>query len=258
MRPRPIVIATSTVVAGIIALAAYLMMTDTEHPLSATPSREVYPVAGIDISGHNGDSIDFVAASQTGALDFVLIKATEGTNFKDRNFRYNIERARQAGLKVGAYHFFRFDSPGYMQGLNFLNSVRGQKLDLPLVIDIEEWANPREYNTETIVGNLRRLISHLERHGYRVMLYTNKDGFERFIKGRLESYPLWLCTFSTPPAEIDWVIWQYSHRGSLDGIKSKVDLNVFNGSPADWRRWLGIDSTGVTAVTGYNRPSNTQ
>ncbi len=238
MKARTPAIIATVVAVGILAAAAYLMMTDTEHPLSATPSSDFYPVSGIDISAHNGDSIDFESAIADRDLKFVIIKATEGTNFKDRNFHRNVDRARRAGLLVGAYHFFRFDSPGYMQGLNLLNTVRGRDLDLPIVIDIEEWTNPREYSTEAIVGNLRRLINYLERHGYRVMLYTNKDGYDRFIRGHLDSYPLWICTFSNPPADIDWTLWQYSHRGNVNGVPSKVDLNVFNGSRRQWEEWL--------------------
>ena len=98
------------------------------------PDPERYEVRGIDVSAHNGE-IDFPIVRDDG-YEFVLIKATEGATFKDRRFISNLRRAREAGLKVGAYHFFRFDTPGYMQGLNFLNSVKARALDLPLVIDV--------------------------------------------------------------------------------------------------------------------------
>lgn len=63
-----------------------------------------FPITGIDISSHNGD-IDFDRLVRD-SIDFVMIKATEGTTFKDSRFQSNYRQARDAGIKaVGAYHF---------------------------------------------------------------------------------------------------------------------------------------------------------
>ena len=58
-----------------------------------------FPVRGIDISSHNG-SVDFDRAAALG-FRFVIMKASEGSDFKDAAFIDNIRRAREAGLKVG-------------------------------------------------------------------------------------------------------------------------------------------------------------
>ncbi len=200
-----------------------------------TPPEDRYPIRGIDISAHNGE-VDFAAVRRAG-YRFVMIKATEGSAFKDRRFNVNIFRARKAGLKVGAYHFFRFDATGYMQALNFLHSLRGQKLDMPVVIDIEQWTNPTYRPNKRVVATLLTLIREIERRGLKVMLYTNKDGYDDFINDKLEDFPLWMCSFGDIAANVDWCIWQYSHRGSVDGVDGKVDVNVFNGSEAEWERW---------------------
>lgn len=190
------------------------------------PDRDLYPQRGIDISAHNGE-IDFnrVAADD---ISFVYAKATEGTDFKDRRFTDNVKAARQAGIPVGAYHFFRFNTDGRLQAINLMHSVRGLDLDLPVAIDIEEHGNPPASDTEAVIGRLRRMIAQLERHGHTVVLYTNRDGYERFIRGHFDGYPLWLCTFSDIAPEIPWSIWQYSHRGRVDGIDGRVDLNVMH------------------------------
>lgn len=208
------------------------------------PDRERFKVIGIDVSAHNGD-IDFRKVAAEG-IDFVIIKATEGGTFKDRKFIDNIRMAREAGLKVGAYHFFRFDTPGYMQGLNLLNSVRGRRLDLPLVIDLEEWANPNSQPTTMVLHRLSEMIDHLESHGYRVMIYTNKNGFARFVKGRLEGYPLWICSLVDEPEGMDWHIWQGTHNGWINGINEPVDINAFNGSPEEWSEFAWGSCPGDT------------
>lgn len=232
----------SVALAGTLAVVALvvtliLLLSDSgAGALAGNVSREEFPVWGIDVSAHNGE-IDFERV-KADSIEFVLIKATEGSGFKDRRFRQNYYGAKAAGLKVGAYHFFRFDATGYMQGLNLYNSIKGLELDLPVIIDIEEWTNPREWGTEAVVSRLNELLSYLERHGYKAMLYTNKDGYERFIKGRFDSNPLWIATFSRPDDDMDWQLWQHTHSGTVDGIRDRVDMNVFNGELRQWRRWL--------------------
>ncbi|MDE7474789.1 MAG: hypothetical protein K2M71_04085 [Duncaniella sp.] len=209
-------------------------------PATTYPDRNRFEVIGIDISAHNGD-IDFrkVAADEN---SFVIINATQLSTFKDRKFIDNLRKAREAGLKVGAYHFFRFDTPGYMQGLNFLNSLQSRQLDLPLIIDIEEWANPNSQPTPMVLNRLTEMIDHLEGHGHRVMLYTNKNGFARFVRGRLEGYPLWICSLVDEPEEMGWVLWQGTHNGRVDGINHPVDINAFAGSAAEWDDFLNPQS----------------
>lgn len=204
--------------------------------VNAYPDRERFEVIGIDVSAHNGE-IDFRKVAADG-VSFVIIKATEGGTFKDRRFVDNLRKAREAGLKVGAYHFFRFDTPGYMQGLNFLNSIRGRKLDLPTVIDVEEWANPVSQPTPIVLNRLSEMIDYLEERGCRVMLYTNKNGYERFVRGRFESYPIWICSLVDEPDGIDWTLWQGTHNGRIDGVGHPVDINAFVGSAAEWEKFL--------------------
>lgn len=200
------------------------------------PDPTKFEVRGVDVSAHNG-KIDFDKVAASG-ISFAIIKATEGGTFKDRRFVENLKKAREAGLKVGAYHFFRFDTPGYMQGLNFLNSVRGRKIDLPLVIDLEEWANPNSQPTPMVLNRLNEMIDHIESHGYSVMIYTNKNGYSRFVKGRLEGYPLWICSLMDEPDDVEWAFWQATHNGRVEGIEHPVDINAFNGSQLEWMEFL--------------------
>lgn len=203
---------------------------------NAYPDREKYDIIGIDVSAHNG-TIDFDKVAADG-VSFVIIKATEGATFKDKNFIDNYRNATKAGLKVGAYHFFRFETPGYMQGLNFVNSIRGRELHLPVVIDIEEWSNAIGEPTHTVIDRLNEMIRHLENHGYRVMLYTNKNGYKRFLKGNFPGYDVWICSLAEEPDIEEWSIWQATHSGHIDGISRSVDVNAFKGSAADWEQWL--------------------
>lgn len=200
------------------------------------PDPALYEVRGIDISAHNGD-VDFGRVRGQG-FDFVIVKTTEGGNFRDRRYVDNLRRAREAGLRTGAYHFFRFDTPGYMQALNFAAAVKGRDLDLPLVIDIEEWTNPNQQATPLVVTRLTEMIDCLEEEGYRVMLYTNKNGYNRFLRELPRSMPLWICSLGSEPAGTEWTLWQATHSGRVDGIDHPVDISAFRGSRSEWEDFL--------------------
>lgn len=217
-----------------VALGGFIFFLVVTGRGETTPPAEIggYPVRGADLSSHNGD-VDFNALKDAG-ISFVFLKATEGSGFKDSRFDSNYGAARRAGLKTGAYHFFRFDQPGYMQALNIMHSLRGKRLDLPVAIDVEEWTNPSNHHTDRIVGQIRQMRSTLEANGYRCMIYTNKDGYARFVRNHLEDMPLWLCSFTDIDNDINWTFWQYSHRGLIKGVDRLVDMNVFRGDSAAW------------------------
>lgn len=202
----------------------------------ANPSWEEYPVRGIDVSAHNGD-IDFKDVKADG-YSFAIIKATEGSAFKDLRFHVNVARARHAGLKVGAYHFFRFDAHPYMQALNVLHSLRGVQLDLPVVIDIEDWTNPNDRPAPRVVQHLVSFINELKKNGYKVMVYTNKQGYKKYVERRLSGLPLWICSFTEVPADMSWTFWQFTHKGKVAGVKGAVDIDIFKGNSDDLQRFL--------------------
>ena len=106
------------------------------------PSRERYPVRGVDVSKYQGE-IDWpVLAEQE--ISFAFIKATEGNSHVDARFAYNYEEARKTGLRVGAYHFFSFDSGGDTQAENFIRNVEAFEGMLPPVIDLEFYGDKAE------------------------------------------------------------------------------------------------------------------
>jgi lysozyme len=72
------------------------------------------------------------------------------------------------------------------------------------------------------------------------MVYTNGDGYKKYIKDGQVNINLWLCAFRSPEKlrHIPHQMQQYSHWGRVKGIWGDVDLNVFNGSREQWDKWL--------------------
>lgn len=234
-----------TVAACIAAAAIAALIVLHKHAPYREPASGHFPVRGIDISAHNG-TVDFGSAAADD-IRFVLIKATEGSSFKDPRFMTNYREARKSGLKVGVYHFFRFDVDGKIQALNFINTIGRLRIDMPVAIDIEEWANPGNIPTDLILERLDDLISHLIDSGFNVMLYSNKNGHQRFLKDRNTKLPLWICSIPEAPADMDWLLWQYTHQGRIDGVNGSVDINVYNGSTDEWDNW-----TSTSAYSGIH------
>lgn len=198
--------------------------------------RERYPVGGIDISAHNGD-IDFRKAASDGA-EFVWMKATEGADFRDRKFSANHSDAGKAGLKRGAYHFFRFDKDGVEQAINLLEAVGDRRLEMGVAIDIESSGNPEGIDEAIIRERISAMVDYLNLRGLAPTLYCNRNDYYQYMADSFPGNSLWICSFSEDPISAPWNFWQYNHKGTVKGIKGKVDLNVFGGSRDEWNDFI--------------------
>ncbi len=224
---------------AVVALGIWRFIRPAERHINV--DRRLYPVQGVDLSAHNGVP-DFDSLLQAG-IDFVYLKASEGNGFRDVAFARNFAASHIAGIPVGAYHFFRFDCEGRRQAANFLEAIEGCSLDLPLAIDVEEYGNPAGFDTPTVGARLEAMVAELRAAGHRVMIYTNKNGYWRFVHGRFDvglpgEPEVWICSFSDPPlSRRPWTLWQHSHRSRVPGVRGFVDLNTFNGSRSEWELW---------------------
>ncbi len=213
----------------------YRRYVTSRHGLDVVLDRSKYPVRGIDVSHHNGE-IDFEAVRRD-SIDFVYIKASDGVGDVDSNFVRNYHAAKAAGLKVGAYHFFRTHRGGRQQAATLIDAVSGLDLDLPLAIDLETESHERG-NKDDVVPRVRTMLYCLREAGFRTMLYANYDQFSDFIDGNFSNEDLWLATSREPSHQFDpRTVWQFSHRGSVNGISGPVDLNAFIGSPESFEAW---------------------
>lgn len=224
---------TALLIAGAVGMHVFKPL----HP-HIEPDRSRYPLCGADFSAHNGP-VDFQRLADESELTFVYLKATEGADFRDSLFMRHYHSARNAGLHTGAYHFFRFDKDGEAQALNIIATLDTLDLDLPLAIDVEEWGNPAQVPTELIVERIKTLRAYLSARGIPSIIYTNKNGYARFVRHHIPEAEIWICSFTSPPvgSAVNWRLWQHSHLGRLPGVKGRVDLNTFNGSRSDYESW---------------------
>ena len=232
-----LIIGLAALLAVMLVAGVWYVERRSHHPKVSVAKAE-YPIQGIDVSNHNG-AIDFEKVAAAG-INFVYVKASEGVGYKDPRFESNISNARKAGLKVGAYHFFRKDKDGASQAEFFMRVVKNVAVDMPYVIDVEDWGNSMIASDNETVENLHDMVRLLENANLRIMIYTNKDGYRKYVKLYFPELRLWLCSFTHPSklTDFDWHIHQYSHWGEVDGIDGEVDLDVFKGDCEEWERWL--------------------
>lgn len=196
-------------------------------------------IVGIDVSKHTG-IINWDIIKRQG-VDFAYIKSTEGADYLDPRYLYNIKEAKDAGVLVGAYHFFRFHRTGKEQADNFLSQVNVRELDLPPVVDVEDWGQYNfSKNTGVVAAEVQSFINNIEsRTSRRVVIYADKNSYRKYIEGRFRNNPIWICSIGTPPQiSQKWTLWQKSQRGKCSGASGIVDINLFNGDSKDWKEFL--------------------
>ena len=200
------------------------------------PSRERFPVRGIDVSHHQG-AVDWSAVRGAG-VEFAFIKASEGADHRDREFARNWRHAQEAGVARGAYHFFTFCSPGLAQAENFIAAVGGSFGELPPVADVEFSGNCRQWESiEKIRSELSVFLATVEVEAKRrPILYFTADARERILAGHFDAFPSWPRNLFREPSSRSgpWLFWQFAHNGRIPGVRTLVDLNVFRGQRAEF------------------------
>lgn len=207
-------------------------------------SAKHYPVKGVDVSSYQGQ-IEWSKLQEQG-IKFAFIKATEGSSFVDKTFKNNWDNAGKTTLRVGAYHFFSYDSKGITQAQNFIKTVPISKPSLPPVIDVEFYGDKAKNPPvrSQVEKELQAMVEMLEEHyGKRVILYTTKKAYDLYIKDGFEQCDIWIRDVFTEPSLPDkraWTFWQYTDREQLDGYSGEekfIDVNVFNGSESEFKEY---------------------
>ena len=200
-----------------------------------------YSIHGIDVSHHQG-SIDWHrlrnALVTHDPIRFVFVKATEGDSHIDPNFRDNFNNAKESGFIRGAYHFWSNNSSPRRQAYYFMAMVKLEPGDLPPVLDVE--TKPAGITTEEFQRNVLTWLHLIEDH-YQVkpIIYTYYNFKQKYLHdGRFDSYPYWIAHYYVAKMGYRgaWKFWQHTDAGHLPGIKTDVDLNIYNGSYYDLKQ----------------------
>ncbi len=184
---------------------------------------------GIDVSHWQG-TIDWNKVKAAG-IQFAIIKAggSDAGFYTDSKWEANYNGAKTAGIPVGAYYFVGKDcvtaAAGKADAERFLKILKGKQLEYPVYMDNE--AQPVSVKSGITEATIA-FCETMEAAGYFVGIYgSTYSGFrERMDDSKLTAYAHWVaqyaskCTYSGK-----YGIWQYSSKGSVDGISGNVDLD---------------------------------
>ncbi|MCR4695844.1 MAG: glycoside hydrolase family 25 protein [Lachnospiraceae bacterium] len=194
-------------------------------------------VKGIDVSKYQGN-IDWEKVAASGvkyAMIRLGIRGYEtGKLVTDENFDANVQGALNAGIEVGVYFVTQAtnDAEAREEAQYVLDAIQGYNITYPIALDIEEVnkESSRTYNQtmDSRTQCAKTFMDYVKNAGYTPCVYGNLVTFARLVNiNDLGDYEKWLALYDSKiyfPYEIS--IWQYSDKGTVDGIDGNVDVNI--------------------------------
>ncbi|MCR5851715.1 MAG: glycosyl hydrolase family 25 [Bacteroidaceae bacterium] len=183
---------------------------------------------GIDVSHYQG-RIDWDEVSRDKNVQFVYLKATEGSDLVDDCYLRNLYGAKRVGIPVGVYHFYRPNVNVQWQLRNFSAIVEPWQHDLIPIVDVEKRGKG---SLSQFQGRLKAFLDGVERiYGVKPIIYTGVNFYAAYLEGKFTQYRFMVARYADEfpglSEDVPIVLWQYTSKGQVDGINGHVDRSVF-------------------------------
>ena len=193
----------------------------------------------IDVSVHNG-VIDWDKVKASG-IGGVLMRCGYGSDIEsqdDKMFKRNADECSRLGIPFGVYlySYAKNTDMAKSEADHALRLVKGYKLSYPLYIDVEEASQ------SGIVKDVVKVFCEaVKAAGYMPGVYANENWWNNYLVG-VDSYTKWVAKYGVnngqpgnKPNVSNFDIWQYTSKGSCDGIGSSgLDMNIcYRDFPAE-------------------------
>lgn len=196
---------------------------------------------GVDVSHHQNDAgmeVQRVAR----AVDFVLVKATQGSSFVDPQFRQNLDGVREVGRLIGTYHFAGETKsvPGdpVAEANHYCDSVDRRPGEV-LVLDYEPVKPPADPD-----GWCAAFLAQAhQRMGVVPLIYMGEVNTRERSWSRTRALKpgLWIARYGKnnglrPAIDLNvgswgrFDMWQYTSEGRVDGCTGVVVMTVVHKS----------------------------
>ncbi|MFN3672961.1 MAG: GH25 family lysozyme [Bosea sp. (in: a-proteobacteria)] len=224
------------------AFALYPKKSDSDPHHGVRDARRK-SIQGIDVSRWQGE-IDWAKVKDADTR-FAFIKATEGGDHLDPNFKRNWAQAKKHGVPRGAYHFVWWCRPAKDQVRWIKKHIPRDADALPPVLDVE-WQNnsqcDRKISKDLALAKIREMLKGLHEHtGKKPIIYTDINFHEDVLEGEFNDYPYWLRSTAAPLRHRyqreKWEFWQFTTTGRVPGITGDVDRNAFFGTESEFAAW---------------------
>lgn len=191
---------------------------------------------GVDISAYQNVTSWSKLAD---AVEFVIVKATEGKSAVSSAWSKHWRNAGEAGVLRGSYHFAHPENSAKAEAQHYVRKLKDAGFqtgrDLPPVLDLEATGGK---NQTQLTAWARDFMSEVDRlldlpAGQKTGLYVNRDYYENRVNGAalVDGRWLWLAAWPgstawpasvTKPADV----WQFTDKKTVAGISGTADANV--------------------------------
>lgn len=219
------------------SLTAENLVVAENGQISYTEGGNIISYKGIDVSKYQ-QNIDWNKVKADG-VDYAFIRVGlrgygTGEINLDEQFESHIQGAQAAGIDTGVYFFSQAITVAEaIEEADFvLEQIAPYNITYPVVFDIEKVASSsgrmNQLTSEERTNVTLAFCQRIEEAGYTPMIYGNLEMFGLLMDiGPLEKYEKWFA-FYDPSIyyPYDFKIWQYTDKGTVDGIDGEVDLNI--------------------------------
>lgn len=214
---------------------------------------------GIDISAWQGDAGINLAKVP---FDFCIIKATEGTDYKNRYFAAHCDKVLNRKKLLGVYHYANGGDP-QKEADYFLAYAKKYICKAVLVLDWEAKNNP-QFGKNDLEWCLQWCNYVQKKTGIKPIIYVQKSAMDAVKRC---GYGLWVAQYpdyvETGYQEHPWnegayncLIRQYTSVGKLSGYNGNLDLNKAYISAASWRK-LATKAVKIVTIKPVKKRVNT-
>lgn len=185
--------------------------------------------SGIDVSRYQGN-IDWSRVAADGKEFAIVRVGSSNANgvYVDPYFQQNVEGAKAAGLRVGAYYYTyartRLEVDNELR--IFMNELGRHQFEYPIFVDVED---------SSLASLGRAQLTELVSYAMQVLTenkwYAGWYSYSSFIEENLnasvlDDHPLWVADYSSVIGyDGAFSLWQFSGSGRVSGISGACDLD---------------------------------
>lgn len=211
---------------------------------------------GIDVSYAQG-RIDWAKVKAAGC-NFAILRCGYGSGGNDNWFKKNVQGCKANGIPFGVYLYsYAWDASSSKQEADWTlrvlsdSGVRPSDLSLPVYYDLENevgnqshpaYGKPAgvdnsgnyrviEGGPATFASMAGAYCSTIKAAGYKVGVYANLNWWNNYLTSSdFNAWDRWVAQYNqTCDYGGRYSIWQYSSKGSIDGVSGLVDVNWWYG-----------------------------
>ena len=187
---------------------------------------------GIDVSSYQGKP-DWKKVAKTVKVAILRVHQKNGI---DTSFEHNYKGCVDNGIMVGVYKYSYAKTvvEAEKEADAVLNVLNKRHLDFPVFYDLE-WNEQQKLGKSAITNITKAFLNKIEKAGYKTGIYCNTNWYKNILDTKTLNYDYWLAAYPynddgtvqerlKPSAGIGW---QYSSKGTVDGISGSVDMDLF-------------------------------